>query len=315
MLFELKAVRKRFGAKLALDLPELKLEEGKPVVFYGPNGSGKTTLLSLLAGLDEPTEGTVRFAGGRRDVTLVEQDPYLFSTTLLGNVVLGLRYRGISEREAAAAAKPYLERLGLWDMRGRGCAGFSAGERRRAALARGMALGTKALLLDEPMANLDRAFVAATEKLIAEEAAKPGRTVLMATHDLAAAVRLGAEVVYLSDGRLSPVPLWGGVRQALGPGFGFFVSTGVLGPATVSIDPRDVLLSLKPIDSSALNCVLGRIASASTMGLEVDVVVDAGWRLHAFITPKSFGRMGLKPGDEVYVTFKATAVRVLEEGQ
>lgn len=325
MLFELKGVRKRFGAKLALDLPRLELKEGRAVVFYGPNGSGKTTLLNLLAKTEVPTEGSVSFSGGPFDATLVEQNPYLFKTSLLENVTLGLGYRGVAREDAAARAEPFLKKLGLWDRRGLLCSGLSDGERRRAALARGLILGVKALLLDEPMANLDRAYGLVVEEMISAESAKPGRTVLMATHDLGQAFRLGAEVVYLSDGRLSAVPLWNifrceiaalpdsEVRKAVvAPDAGFFVNTAALGPAAVSIDPRDILLSFKPIDSSALNCLKGRIASATVMGLDVDVLIEAGCRLHAFITPKSFARMNLKPGDEVYATFKASAVKVLD---
>ncbi|MBI5624622.1 MAG: ABC transporter ATP-binding protein [Elusimicrobia bacterium] len=324
MLFDLKGVKRRFGAKTALDLPSLKLDEGRPVVFYGPNGSGKTTLLNLLAGLDKPCEGEVRFSGGPLDVTLVEQKPYLFNASLLENTVMGLRYRGVPRSRREALAEPLLKRLGLWDRRDRPCAGFSDGERRRAALARGLILGARALLLDEPMANLDRGYASVVEALITEEAGKPGRTVLTATHDLGQAFRMGADVVYLVEGHLSRVPLWNvfrcevaasadaSVRKALvAPSAEFIVSTEVLGPATVSIDPRDVLLSFQPIDSSALNCLKGRVESASMLGLEVDVVVSAGCRLHAFITPKSMARLGLKPGDEVYATFKASAVQVL----
>ncbi|MBI5209019.1 MAG: ABC transporter ATP-binding protein [Elusimicrobia bacterium] len=324
MLFELRGVKKRYAGKVALDLPVLDLPEGRSVVFYGPNGSGKTTLLNLLAGTDAPSEGEVLFAGGPQDVTLVEQNPYLFQTSVLGNVLQGLAYRGARAEEARRIAEPLLKRLGLWDLRDRRCAGLSDGERRRVALGRGLVLGVKALLLDEPMANLDRAYAAAVEAMIVEEAAKPGRAVLMTTHDPGQAFRMGAEVVYLSEGRLSPVPLWNvfhceltgtlekAVKKALlSQGAAFFVSTDTLGPAAVSIDPREVILSFKPIDSSALNCLKGRVVATAALGLDVDILIEAGCQLHAFITLQSLERMGLKPGDEVFATFKASAVKVI----
>ncbi|HAH07948.1 MAG TPA: hypothetical protein DCM05_15730 [Elusimicrobia bacterium] len=324
MLFELRGVRKRYGERLALDLPALSLEQGKPVVFYGPNGSGKSTLLNLLALIDRPSEGEVRFSGGPREVTLAAQNPYLFRGSVLDNVVRGLLYRGRSRPESEAAALPLLKRLGLWELRARPGSALSEGERRKAALARAFVLGTKALLLDEPTANLDRSYCAEVEKLIAEEAVRPGRTVLMATHDLGQAFRMGADVVYLSEGRLSPVPLLNLYpceivpaegealgRAVLSPGCELFVATEASGRATVSVDPRDVLLSAEPIESSALNRLKGRVVSASALGSSVDVLVDAGFPLHAFITRRSLEKMNIHPGSEVHATFKASAARVL----
>lgn len=213
-LYTLRGVQHRFGDRLALDLPALELHAGHLYALVGPNGSGKTTLLTLLAFLARPTAGEVRFDGApvawhraplralRREVTLVHQTPYLFIGTVAENVTLGLAQRGTPAEVRRAAVREALEEVGLPGFEGRDARGISGGEARRVALARALVLRPRVLLLDEPLANLDRASTAAIEQVIARFP-RDGRTVIVSTHDHDHPRRLGSRVLALEEGRLA----------------------------------------------------------------------------------------------------------------
>jgi tungstate transport system ATP-binding protein len=212
-LYSLEAVRKPLGAAFALDIPALDLPEGGIHALCGPNGSGKSTLLSLLAFLDRPAEGRLRFAGEavprdgeapaalRRQVTLLHQSPWLFGGSVEGNVAWGLALRGVAPRARRERAAAALEAVGLAGFGRRDAKGLSGGEAQRVAMARAVVLEPRVLLLDEPFSGLDRAAAEAVEALVAAMPAS-GTTVVLATHDTGLPARLGGTVTRLSGGRI-----------------------------------------------------------------------------------------------------------------
>ncbi|MFH1996873.1 MAG: ABC transporter ATP-binding protein [Candidatus Omnitrophota bacterium] len=210
-LFELSGVKKCYKKHLALDIPSLIIERGGCAAVYGPNGSGKTTLLNLLAFLDTATEGNVKIYSEvhkltprrGRDVTLVMQEPYLFGMSVFKNVSYGLSARSFGRQRIEERARPVMKRLGLWTMREKNARLLSGGEKKRLAIARGLVVDAETLLLDEPTSNVDRQYASVIETIISEYAAIPGRTVLVATHDLAQAHRLTKRIIYLSNGTVS----------------------------------------------------------------------------------------------------------------
>jgi molybdopterin-binding protein len=328
-MYQLKGVKRYYGKALALAIGSLSFEEGAFYVIYGPNAAGKTTLLNLLAFLDEPSEGEIIFrnrsysrtAAPVEDVTLVMQNPYLFKNTVLGNVCRGLAFRSMGKKKMIRRAHPVMERLDIWKLRRRGVSGLSGGERRKVALARALVLDTKVLLLDEPTAHVDTVHAGVIEEVISEIAERADRTVLMTTHDIRQAHRLTDAVIYLVDGRITRTPLWNNFRVVLGGANHvkktklagaavLHIATDRTGPAAVAINPTDILVSRTIIHSSALNCLKGRVTGLNELNGLVDVSVDVGVTLHAFITHKSLGEMGLRVGQEIYVTFKASAVEV-----
>lgn len=174
----------------ALEIPRLEIARGEPTLFVGPNGSGKTTLLKILAGLLGRPGGSGRPGGlgqiacgdDEPDVVYLHQHPYLFSGSVARNAAFGCRARGMDPERARASAGAALARLGLEHLAARKTRGLSGGETQRLALARALATGAEALLLDEPTASADRdsAGLIAT---VLDELARSGSTILIATHD------------------------------------------------------------------------------------------------------------------------------------
>lgn len=361
-LYELRNVKKYYSDYLALDIPLLTLEREKLYIIYGPNASGKTTLLNLLAFLDKPTYGKVFFypvrncvqtvgkniSNGvdknptfclqenilRHRVTLFMQNPYLFKTTVLENVISGLAFRSISRTRAKEKVAPVMKQMGIWELRNRYVNSLSGGEKRKVALARTIVLDTEVVLLDEPTSHIDRAHVGLIEDIISQATHNTKKTIIMTTHDLNQAHRLTSNIIYLINGRLRDLPLWNvfsahltesnnicitgnevskGVKKAqINQKAEIFVATDKTGPAKIVIDPKDILLSHKPIYSSALNNLKTRIVGIREVSGLVDIVVESGIRLHALITHKSFRDMRLNIGDEIFIAFKASAVEVFD---
>lgn len=187
ILYEGKNLVQRYGGREALRLPHVEILRGEAAMLTGPNGCGKSTLLRLLALLERPASGVLRYAGGSArngEITLLLQDPYLLRMSVFQNVVLGLRLRHENadlrqwyERSMAAAGfgDP-------WEYARRGPRELSGGERQRVALASRLALRPKVLLLDEPTANVDAASARAIALAVKNRVAD-GVTVVCATHD------------------------------------------------------------------------------------------------------------------------------------
>jgi len=203
-LYELKDIKKFHNDGFVLDIPSLALSEGVFHVVYGLNASGKSTLLNLLGFLSEASEGRIMCChnGGNRDITLVMQHPYLFNTTVLKNVSLGLRFRSLKREKIEAIIGPVMETLGIWALRDRHVDSLSGGEKRRVALGRAMALDAKVLLLDEPTAHVDEMNAGVIEKALHSLCIGNKRTVIMATHDFEQARRLTGNIICLSNGKI-----------------------------------------------------------------------------------------------------------------
>lgn len=332
-LIRLEHVEKRYGDRVALAMDSLCIQRGGVTALVGPNGAGKTTLLNLLALLDQPSAGRVIMGGDdvigsatarqawRRKITLVHQAPYLFSGSVLKNVRYGLKIRHQAGAAMEAQVESALKAVGLESFRQRRAAALSAGERQRVALARALAVMPEVLLLDEPLAHIDQAYRARMEDTI-REAGKNGMTVVMATHQLDSGLVLADHVIALADGRKTDVPVRNHIagqvvmRNAermikLASGHSIHVATEKNGVIHIAINPEDIILALKPLESSARNVMPGVIVGLHQEKALVRVTVDVGCLLEALITPQSMVEMQLQPGRQVYAVFKTSAVRVL----
>jgi tungstate transport system ATP-binding protein len=191
-----------------LDHVSLTLAAGAPTILVGPNGSGKSSLMRIAMGLNSPSSGRVTY-GGRSDVrpvrrAIVFQRPVMLRRSAAGNLTYALAAAGIKRAERDAAVQELLDRVGLGALSDRPARRMSGGEQQRLAIARALAKEPEILFLDEPTASLDPAATKATEDIIASIAAH-GIKIVMATHDLGEARRLGGEIVLMNRGRIVEV--------------------------------------------------------------------------------------------------------------
>ncbi len=213
-LLGLRDVRVVRDGRAILDVAALDVWPGERLAVVGPNGAGKSTLLQVMMLLLRPERGAVRFAGAvvdarrdpvptRRRMAMVFQEPLLFDTTALANAMSGLRLRGVPAAAARAAARTWLERLGVAALADRPARTLSGGEARRVSLARALALEPELLLLDEPFGALDyptrQALLAELPALL--DAAHT--TTVLVTHDPAEGLALASRAVALRDGRVA----------------------------------------------------------------------------------------------------------------
>lgn len=229
MLLEVDSLSKSFfdgdRALPVLQGVTFALEPGELLAITGPSGSGKSTLLHLVAGLDRPTEGTVRFRDRRVDV-LSDADACAFRRRKLGfvfqsfhllpaltaaeNVALPLLLDGERPAEATRRAHALLDEMGLAERREFLPSRLSGGERQRVAIARALAANPELLLADEPTGNLDGASGRLVLDALTAAARRRGAGVLLVTHDEAAAaratrtIRLGAHSAVIAR-RMSTV--------------------------------------------------------------------------------------------------------------
>ncbi len=197
------------GSVVAVHGVTCEVRPGEHVAVTGPSGSGKSTLLHLLAGLDEPTAGSVTWPalGGRArlrpgPVGVVFQGESLIDALDVGeNVALPLLLAGMAEAEAAAAAGRALRRLGLAGLAGRLPEELSGGQAQRVAVARVLAGRPRLILADEPTGRLDHATGAGVIDALTGAAAASGAALVLSTHDDAVADRLPRRW-WMADGAL-----------------------------------------------------------------------------------------------------------------
>ena len=176
----------------------LELEAGPSTIILGANGAGKSVLMRLMHGLLTPSSGKISWHGTGRQA-MVFQRPVMLRRSALANVVYALELAGV--RDAGHAAREALKEVGLAHLAHRPARILSGGEQQRLALARAWALHPEVLFLDEPTANLDPHATREIEALIrAFDAA--GTKIVMSTHNLGQARRLGDEVLFIHQGRL-----------------------------------------------------------------------------------------------------------------
>ncbi len=214
-VYRMTGLVQEYGTRRVLDIHSLEVETGQFMVLVGPSGSGKSTLLRLLAFLEKPIAGELFYNGRlvndssglpieiRRQVTLVFQNPYLFSHSVWENVAYGLKLRGESGKDLLV--QEMLERVGLTGLKNQSARTLSGGEAQRVALARALIVRPSVLLLDEPTANLDPFHVELIEKLVKEAQHEMGLSVVWVTHNLYQARRLADRAGFILDGRLIEV--------------------------------------------------------------------------------------------------------------
>jgi tungstate transport system ATP-binding protein len=194
------------GGRAIIDCVSLEIEPGPSTIILGANGAGKSVLMRLMHGLLSPTSGRIDWRslerpGAPRKQAMVFQRPVMLRRSAHANVAYALRIAGIPEPQRGVLVREALESVGLSHLAHRSARVLSGGEQQRLALARAWALHPEVLFLDEPTASLDPSATREIETVIrAFDAA--GTKVVMATHNLGQARRLGDEILFLDQGRL-----------------------------------------------------------------------------------------------------------------
>jgi len=211
---ELKDVTKSFGRTRVVDNVNLHVEPGKLTTLLGPSGCGKTTTLRMIAGFYEPDSGEILIGDRRVDVlpaylrntAMVFQDYALFPhMSVFSNVAYGLRIRGVRPEEIKRRVNEALELVQLAGMGNRFPAQLSGGQQQRVALARALVIQPDALLLDEPLSNLDAKLREAVRSELRDIQQRIGITSIYVTHDQEEAFSLSDTVVVMNAGKVQQV--------------------------------------------------------------------------------------------------------------
>lgn len=347
-MLQTRDLAKRLGEFALRDIT-LDVPQGSYFVMLGQSGAGKTLILEMLAGLVMPDSGTIRSRGhdvthcpiqGRR-MGLVYQDCALFPHLTVGqNIGYGLAGRSGRHEQIRSLAS----RVGASHLLDRHCTTLSLGESQRVALARALAVKPEVLLLDEPLASLDRPSKTKMRAML-RELHRRGQTVVHVTHDYEEALALATDVAVLEHGTIMQcgdpdtvfhkpksefVASFVGIRnyfhgQYVGgdercgvfrcPGLEVQVASDLpSGPACLIVDSDDVTVSLEKHASSARNCLPAVLLDLEPVQKGVELTLKADVTLYALVTHASVRLMKLTPGKQVWVSFKATGGRLIEAG-
>ncbi|MGH4124032.1 MAG: ATP-binding cassette domain-containing protein [Clostridium sp.] len=198
---------KEYSGKEVLSIEELNFKEGYVYALMGLNGSGKSTLLQCVSGLEAFTRGTLLYDNIRysefvkKDISVMLQSPYLFNSSVIENLIIGLKFRKLSEGIIQDRIKRYLPFFNIEDLLNKNARRLSGGEQAKVALLRTAILETQMTFLDEPTASMDIESTLSAEKLI-KTMAKGNRSVILVTHDLLQAFRVADFVIFLDKGRI-----------------------------------------------------------------------------------------------------------------
>lgn len=281
----------------------------------------------------------------RRKMSMLFQKPALFKTSVYDNVTYGLKFRGIGRHSIDEKVKHALDTVGLLDYAKRIAPTLSGGEAQRVALARAIVTEPEVLLLDEPTANLDPIATEKIEELIAHINREYKTTIMMATHDRLQGQRLADRIAVMMNGEIGQVgtpreifnePINERVAEFVGVEniLEGIIESNEDGITVIRINghriecvsdyfagdrvrlclrPEDITLAPSKDKSSARNSFKGTITRIVPLGALTRVSVDCGFPLIALVTKRSLEDLGLKEGDEIIVSFKATAIHILKQ--
>ncbi len=355
---QIERLTKRFDEVVAVDDLSLTISRGEIFALLGSSGCGKSTLLRMLAGFETPTSGGIRLEGVEisgmrpyeRPINMMFQSYALFPhLSVTENIAFGLKRHGWPRARIADQLEKMLTLVQLKPYARRKPHQLSGGQQQRVALARSLALEPKLLLLDEPLAALDRKLREQTQFELSTIIKKVGVTCVMVTHDQEEAMTMADRMAVMSSGQLlqvgRPVELYetpscrfvadfiGNVNLFDGtleedetdhcvvatPHGRFFIGhgiTGVLGQAlSVALRPEKVELQQQPPADTRTNCLHGRIAERAYFGASslYRVQLDSGMLLQVSV-PNTERHSGLLAvGTEVYATCAPDSMVVLTQ--
>ncbi len=321
---------RRFDTVTAVDDVNLEVEPGSFVCLLGPSGCGKTTLLRMIAGLETPSEGSIRFDGQdltglpvhRRDIGMVFQSLALFPHLSVGdNIAYPLAIRGVGRADRDRRVEELLDMVRLPGVAGRAITQLSGGQRQRVAIARALAVSPRLFLLDEPLSALDAKLREAMQVELRQLQQRLGITTIVVTHDQREAMTMADRIVVMQAGRIQQaappvdvyrrpatafvadfigqtnlieVTLRDGVPHLLGQ------PCGEHRPGTASVRPEDVIV--QPAGTAPIQA---EVVFVRDIGSSVELHLTVGAERLVALAPA-----GLHPavGDSVAVSVRPEAV-------
>ncbi len=350
--FEIDDVTKRFGVVTAVDGVSLSLGEKEFFALLGPSGCGKTTLLRVVAGFEVPDRGRVLLDGrdlgpvkaNHRPVNLMFQSYALFPhLSVRDNVAYGLKMEGTRGAALERQVTGALDMVQLTDVAGRRPDSLSGGQRQRVALARALIKRPKLLLLDEPLAALDKKLREQMQFELKKLQHEVGIAFILVTHDQQEALAMADRIAVLNEGRVEQLgtaeelyerpesrfvanfigtmnffegrAVAGGVEVA-----GVGLLRGEPGPgeagakAVAAVRPERIRLHTAGPDTAADNIIEGRLEGATYLGHHVSVFVRIPGLekpLTVLVGSDEARALGLEEGAAVWCTWPAVASRIL----
>lgn len=287
------------------------------------------------------TERRVNVPVRQRRTGLVFQDYALFPhMDVLQNVMYGIGRRGLSRRQAHEQALEVLRRVHLQGLERARPVQLSGGQQQRVALARAIASEPSLLLMDEPLSALDPTVRRQVRTELKAFIAELGIQTIIVTHDVVDAMTLGDTICVMDQGRIIQTgdrsellsrprntfvaeflginllncvarpAAEEGLYEAVCGDVRFYTFDEAEGEALLRCDPWDVSLSRQPPQGSAVNIMRGKVTQLAHLGGRTRVTIENGVSLVAELTHLSEAQLALKPGDEVYASFKASATHV-----
>ena len=346
----LENIHKDFGTVVAAREVNLHLPHGRFVCFLGPSGCGKTTLLRLIAGLENPTRGSIFLdedeitttPAHKRNFGMVFQSLALFPHLSVGeNVTYSLRIRHIEKDARNKRAAELLDLVQLSDFADRHISQLSGGQRQRVAIARALAFEPRLFLLDEPLSALDAKLRESMQLELRMLQQRLGVTTILVTHDQREAMTMADTVVVMGpDNRVrqvgSPLEIYRHPADTFVADFigsSNLLQGSCLGSRSVRIGERNLVVSkvpagvsagtsvtvsvrpedvhIKPGAEKGDNRLQGTVSFIRDIGSNVEIYLDcSGMRIISQSTPK--GRPDVKHGDAATAILPAAACIVLK---
>ena len=320
----------------------LEIPDSVFFILMGPTGSGKTLLLETIAGLVRQNTGTIEINGidvtdnppGRRSVGIVYQDTALFPhLTVKQNIMFGVRYSPNSIKHDFDKLVKILDLERLLDrLPGK----LSGGEKQRTALARALIIDPGVILLDEPLSSLDQMFKGEIRNELKRLHSETATTFLMTTHDFTDALSMGTHGAVIRDGSIEQagtideifyrpktpfMASFVGMKNVFPAEFsedgaiveGHLVrhTSNKSGHGFLAISPESIVVSRNITVTSERNHLTGKISSVERTGSVFSISVDCGnLLLISSVTRSALSELNLTKGQDVYISFKASAVHV-----
>jgi putative spermidine/putrescine transport system ATP-binding protein len=346
---EISHLTKSFGTNTVVSDVSLSIEQGKFVCFLGPSGCGKTTLMRIIAGLEQPTSGTVRLDG--RDITGIPTNERNFGMVfqalalfphldVAGNIGYSLRYRTMAKHHKQERIDELLKLVDLPDMQSRRVDQLSGGQRQRVAIARALAQEPLLFLMDEPLSALDAKLRDHMQVELRQLQQKLKITTIFVTHDQREAMTIADQIVVMAHGKVqqvgSPIDIYRKpvnrfVADFIGQSnlaegtlvdrdhvrIGESVITTSPAPAalkmgdhvTVCARPESTLIARPTAGSDAPS---GTVTFVRDLGSSVEVFLESGGRqVVASLAPAAWA--ALEGASEFSISFAPGSVTVLED--